>query len=129
MTDHPEETLSLVRFDLRVEENVFTEEIVRNLQTPVSHPVLAADLVETPEGEVSQGQLAQVVLSEGERAETRKYFSPQSSTAAILRSKGKLSEKNPKFLCFKYFLLGSCEAYFWVIFLCSNQSFQNIYNA
>ena len=69
MTDHPEETLSLVRFDLRVQEDVFAEEIVRDLETPVSHPALATDLVETPERQVSQGQLAQVVLGQGERAE------------------------------------------------------------
>ena len=62
VTDHPQETLGLVRLDLRVEENVFTEEIVRDLETPVSHPALATDLVETPERQVSQGQLAQVVL-------------------------------------------------------------------
>ena len=68
MTDHPEETLSLVRFDLRVQEDVFAEEIIRDLETPVSHPVLAADLVETPEGQVTQGKFAQVVLSQGERA-------------------------------------------------------------
>ena len=84
MTDHPEETLSLVRFDLRVEEDVFTEEIIRDLEAAVSHPVLAADLVEAPEGEVSQGQLAQVVLSQGERAETRKYFSTERT--AVIRS-------------------------------------------
>ena len=74
MTNHPEKALSLVRFDLRVEEDVFTEEIIRDLEAAVSHPVLAADLVEAPEGEISQGQLAQVVLGEGERAKTRKYF-------------------------------------------------------
>ena len=67
MTNHPEKTLSLVRFDIRVEEDVFAEEIVRNLETAVSHPVLATDLVETPEGEVAQGQLAEVVLSQGQR--------------------------------------------------------------
>ena len=33
VTDHPEETLRLVRFDLRVEEDVFAEEIVRDLET------------------------------------------------------------------------------------------------
>ena len=71
VTNHPEETLSLVRFDLRVEEDVFAEEIIRNLETPVSDPALAADLVETPERQVSQGQLAQVILSQGERAEEK----------------------------------------------------------
>ena len=68
MTNHPEKALSLVRFDLRVEEDVFAEEIIRDLETAVSHPVLAADLVETPEGQVAQGEFAQVVLSQGERA-------------------------------------------------------------
>ena len=71
VTNHPEETLSLVRFDLRVQEDVFAEEIIRNLETPVSDPALAADLVETPERQVSQGQLAQVILSQGERAEEK----------------------------------------------------------
>ena len=33
VTDHPEETLRLVRFDLRVEEDVFAVEIVRDLET------------------------------------------------------------------------------------------------
>ena len=64
VTDHPQETLGLVRLDLRVEENVFTEEIVRDLETPVPHPVLAADLLETPERQVSQRKLAEVLLGE-----------------------------------------------------------------
>ena len=68
MTNHPEKTLSLVRFDIRVEEDVFAGEIVRDLQTAVSHPVLAADLVETPERQVAQGEFAEVILSEGQRA-------------------------------------------------------------
>ena len=78
MADHPEETLGLVRFDLRVQQNVFAEQIIRHLQTSVTHPVLSkqiilmhqfepmshlltylivhltADLMETPEREVAQ---------------------------------------------------------------------------
>ena len=73
MTNHPQQTLSLVRFDLRVEEDVFTEEIIRDLETPVSHPVLAADLVETPQSQITQGELAQVILSQGQRA-VKKIF-------------------------------------------------------
>ena len=64
VTDHPQETLGLVRLDLRVEENVFTEEIVRDLETPVPHPVLAADLLETPQRQVSKRELAEVLLGE-----------------------------------------------------------------
>ena len=71
VTDHPQETLGLVRLDLRVEEDVFAEEIIRDLETPVPHPVLATDLVETPQRQVSQGQLAQIILSQGERAEEK----------------------------------------------------------
>ena len=40
VADHPEETLGLMRFDLRVQQDVFAEQIVGHLQTPVTHPVL-----------------------------------------------------------------------------------------
>ena len=62
MTNHPEETLSLVRLQLWIQKNVFGEQIIRNLETPVPDPVLGANLMETPESEITQRKLGEVIL-------------------------------------------------------------------
>ena len=45
VADHPEETLRLMRFDLRVQQDVFAEQIVGHLQTSVTHPVLGKYII------------------------------------------------------------------------------------